>query len=1005
MERVRNHTLEKTVGVGYHPLFGPERRSLMIRRSPFAKAALTGIAVLVLAGAGQAQIKIWASNYDGGADGGDHIHANALLPDGDLVVTGGSEGALRGRFDVATIRLDRETGDTVWVRRYNAGGMTRSCYANAIAADEDDNVLVTGTSLMVDSATGRIVGADYLTIKYTADGDECWVRTFDNSWLDSAVAVVSDRAGGCFVTGVTQGAQYDYLTVHYDSAGNELWAALFNARGDSTDIGLDMVLGPNGDLYVSGSVRSPSTDFDYATVKYDTATGDTLWVRTYDGGASYPDDDRACAIAVDDSGNVYVTGRAGETGTWYDAVTVKYSPDGTRQWVNRTDAGENAFDGAAVIAVDARGDVFCAGGTYTSLGELDMMTFKIRADGTRDWVRLYNYLEDDKVLDMAIDEFSNVYVTASSEGYEIDWDWVTFKYNSQGSVIWYVRHSIIDEDDEPRAIAVDKFGSVYVSGYDAETGSEDYATIKYSEYDVGAWTVVEPADTFRLDAKVNPEVWVRNYSAIELTFVVRLEIGNFYFDAANAVDLAPYDSVLIEFAQWDVRDIGTHQVRCYTMLSGDREPQNDTSYGSVTAVYPWEQLPSLPAGPRGREIKDGGALAFCRDTLVFAFKGNNTTEFYRFNILDTTWTAVESIPSYGSTLKKKRIKKGARLETVGDQLIYAVKGNNTFEFWRYGVDSLQGWTEVTPIPSGVSGRKVKGGTGLNYIPSLHELRFLKGSNTLEFYGYSVAGDSWFTLASVPPGPKGKRAKYGSCTAFDGDHTIYMLKGRTRDYEFYAYDILRDTWVAKTSLRDSRFTGRRRKVKKGAWLAYDPEFDKLYATKGGKTTEFWYYDPARDTWVETTDTIPVPSGYRKTRLPYRGAVGEYGKGKIYVFTGNKTLAFYRFHANYPLEPGGGFLGPQAEPVQAVNLRLVAAPNPFRDATTISYSLPFAGRVRLAVYDIAGRTQHVLVDDWQSPGDYHVTLRDKEMAAGIYFAKLLMFQGHEHHVVSRKLLLTR
>jgi hypothetical protein len=49
--------------------------------------------------------------------------------------------------------------------------------------------------------------------------------------------------------------------------------------------------------------------------------------------------------------------------------------------------------------------------------------------------------------------------------------------------------------------------------------------------------------------------------------------------------------------------------------------------------------------------------------------------------------------------------------------------------------------------------------------------------------------------------------------------------------------------------------------------------------------------------------------------------------------------------------------------------------------------------------------VLVDDWQSPGDYHVTLRDKEMAAGIYFAKLLMFQGHEHHVVSRKLLLTR
>jgi hypothetical protein len=977
----------------------------MIRTSLFTRAALAGIAVLVLAGAAQAQIKVWDSRYDGGSDGYDHILASALTSDGDVVVTGLSEGSYWLRFDVATIRLDGETGDTVWVRRYNAGGMTRSCHANAVAVDEDDNVLVTGASLVVDSVSGRGVSADCLTIKYAADGTECWVRTYDNSAVDSAVAVVSDRAGGCFVTGLSQGTQYDYLTIHYDSAGNELWTARYNGAGDSIDMAADIAMDQSGDLYVTGRTWNSSTGFDYATIKYDPATGDTLWVRTYDGTASYPDDDRAHGVAVDDSGNVYVTGRAGENGTWYDAVTIKYSTDGARQWVNRTDGGDNAQDGSGQIAVDARGNVFCAGGTNTGIGGLDMLTFKIRPDGTTDWVRVHNYYEEDSVFAMAIDALSNVYVTATSDGYEGDFDWVTFKYNSQGAEIWSVRHSIFDEEDEPRAIAVDAQGSVYVSGFDGESGSEDYATIKYSEFDVGAWAVVQPVDTFRLDAKVNPRVWVRNYSAIELTFVARLEIGNFYFDAQNAVNLAPYDSMLIEFAQWEVRDIGTHEVRCYTMLSGDREPGNDTSYGSVTTVYPWEQLPSLPFGPRGREIKDGGALAFCQDSLVFAFKGNNTVEFYKFNIHDTTWTEVESIPSYGSTLKKKRIKKGARLETVGDQLIYAVKGNSTFEFWRYGVDSLQGWTEVTPIPTGVSGRKVKGGTGLNYIPSLHELRFLKGSNTLEFYGYSIAGDSWFTLTSVPPGPRGKRAKYGSCTAFDGDNTIYMLKGRSREYEFYAYSILQDSWVARASLRNSRYTGRRRKVKKGAWMVWDREFEKLYATKGGKTTEFWYYDPARDTWVETTDTIPIPAGGRKARPPYRGAVGEYGNGKIYVFTGNKTLAFYRYHANYPLEPGGGFCGPQAEPVQAVNMRLVAAPNPFREATTISYSLPIAGRVRLAVFDIAGRAQHVLVDDWQSPGDYRVTLRDKEMAAGIYFAKLAMFGEDESRAVSRKLLLTR
>lgn len=977
----------------------------MRRMSLFARAAVAGAAFLVLAGAARAQIKIWASRFDSGWDNEDRTTASALLSDGDLVVTGGSEGALPGRFDVATIRIDGETGDTVWVRKYNAGGPTRSCCARAVAVDEDDNVLVTGTSLVVDSVTRRILDADYLTIKYTADGTERWVRTYDNSGLDSAFVVVGDRAGGCFVTGITQGTQYDYLTIHYDSAGNESWTATYNVAGDSTVTPPDMVLGPSGRLYVIGTAWSSSTDYDYLTVRYDAGSGDTLWVRTYDGTASYPDDDRAHGAAVDDSGNVYVTGSAGENGTWYDAVTVSYDPDGTRRWLNRTDAGYNAQDGSGQIAVDARGNVFCAGATFTGLGEVDMMTFRLRPDGTTDWVRLYNYYDDDSVVALAVDEFSNVYVTGPSVGYEDDYDWVTFKYNSQGTEVWRVRHSVWGEEDEPRSILVDDFGSVFVSGFDWESGGEDYATIKYSEYDVGAWTVVQPTDTFRLDAKVHPRVWVRNYSATELTCVARLEIGNFYFDAQHAVNLAPYDSMLLEFSQWEVRDIGTHQVRCYTMLSGDREPGNDTSYGSVTAVYPWERLPSLPAGPRGREIKDGGALAFCQDSLIFAFKGNNTVEFYKYNILDTAWTAMETIPAYGSTGKKRRIKKGARLETVGDRIIYAVKGSNTSEFWRYGVDTLEGWTEMARVPLGPSGRKVKGGTGLNHIPSLNELRLLKGSNTLEFYGYSIDEDSWFTLASVPAGPKGKRAKYGSCTAFDGDNTIYMLKGRTRDYEFYAYSILQDSWVAKASLRDSRFTGRRRKVKKGAWLAWDPEFEKLYATKGGKTTEFWYYDPARDTWVETNDTIPVPQGGRKLRLPYRGAVGEYGGGKIYAFTGNKTLAFYRFHANYPLDPGGGFGGPQAEPVRAVNLRLAAWPNPFCRATTISYSLPVPGRVRLAVYDVAGRTQQVLVDDRQEPGDYQVTLRDREMAAGIYFAKLAMFEGEERHAVSRKLLLTR
>ncbi|RJP74664.1 MAG: T9SS C-terminal target domain-containing protein [Candidatus Zixiibacteriota bacterium] len=67
-------------------------------------------------------------------------------------------------------------------------------------------------------------------------------------------------------------------------------------------------------------------------------------------------------------------------------------------------------------------------------------------------------------------------------------------------------------------------------------------------------------------------------------------------------------------------------------------------------------------------------------------------------------------------------------------------------------------------------------------------------------------------------------------------------------------------------------------------------------------------------------------------------------------------------------------------------LSAAPNPFNPVTAIGYQLPASGRVRLRVYDSAGREVAALVEGWRDAGNHEVTFDASGLAGGIYFARL-------------------
>ncbi|RCK77532.1 MAG: Cell surface protein [Ignavibacteriae bacterium] len=95
----------------------------------------------------------------------------------------------------------------------------------------------------------------------------------------------------------------------------------------------------------------------------------TAWVAHYASGLA-PSIDYATDIAVDASGNIYVTGYSDSLLVGYDFLTIKYNNLGVQQWVARYNGPWNYYDEAKAIAVDGSGNVYVTGKSNISSGSI-----------------------------------------------------------------------------------------------------------------------------------------------------------------------------------------------------------------------------------------------------------------------------------------------------------------------------------------------------------------------------------------------------------------------------------------------------------------------------------------------------------------------------------------------------------------------------------------------------------------------------------------------------------
>jgi hypothetical protein len=343
--------------------------------------------------------------------------------------------------------------------------------------------------LFVSLNNGSTIQAP-ITEEFASAGDHRWTEPAQYGTPLAPTASLLDKAGNLYVTGMTfnPGTLNDFLTVKYDSTGLPLWGVRYNGPADSLDSPTAIALDVQGNVYVTGQSRGVGTGADYVTIKY-SATGRELWTARYNGPASA--DDVPSSLAVDSLGYVYVTGRSWGTGGNWDFATLKYTPAGLLQWVNRYDGPTSGDDKAQALAVDVLRNVYVTGQSDSLGSGTDITTIKYDTFGQRQWVRRYDGPARgvDVPVALAINPAGDVIVSGYSDGVGTQVDYATVQYSPTGTQGWIERYDdSVHSADIGQTMTIGDDGSIVVAGSSTGGGNaEDFMTVEYDSSGTRKW--------------------------------------------------------------------------------------------------------------------------------------------------------------------------------------------------------------------------------------------------------------------------------------------------------------------------------------------------------------------------------------------------------------------------------------------------------------------------------------------------------------------------------------
>jgi Beta-propeller repeat len=357
-----------------------------------------------------------------------------------------------------------------------------------IALDGSGNVYITGyyygTATFGSTTLTSAGNAEIFVAKYSSAGALLWVQSAGGTSSDVGVSIALDATGNAYITGyftgtatfgtnsvTSVGGSFDIFVAKYNSAGALQWVQ--SAGGTSTDVGSSIALDGTGNAYITGYYGGTATfgatskttagGSDIFVAKYSSA-GALQWVQSAGGTST----DIGNSLALDATGNAYITGNYSGTATFgatsitsaagsQDIFVAKYDPLGV-SWTWVQSAGGPIYEEGNSIALDASGNAYITGqynGTatfgvtsITSAGFEDIFVAKYNSSGALQWVKSAGGGTSTEIgVSIALDATGNAYITGNYHGTATFGatsitsagglqDVFVAKYNSAGALQW-----------------------------------------------------------------------------------------------------------------------------------------------------------------------------------------------------------------------------------------------------------------------------------------------------------------------------------------------------------------------------------------------------------------------------------------------------------------------------------------------------------------------------------------------------------------------------------------